>query len=85
MHMHHTKSTPVRIVPHQQSFVEFAIVCSLCCSYYQTLQKLTLGLHVLHGKNGPKAPITTMSCKVPFLWVVLGQLLEGSINELTAL
>ena len=25
------------------------------------LQQLTLGLHVLHGKNGPKTPITTLT------------------------
>ena len=33
MHMHHTKSTPSRIVLRQRRFVESAILCNLGCSY----------------------------------------------------
>ena len=37
LHVHHTKSTPSRIVLHQRCFVQSAILCNLVCSYNPNL------------------------------------------------
>ena len=48
-----------------------------------SLKKIALCLGVLHGKNGPKTPITTLTfLKNPSLWVVVGQLSRDSVYEL---
>ena len=51
--------TPARIVRHQRGIVKSAIDCSLGCSCNPTFSKITLGLRVLHGNNGPQTPSTT--------------------------
>ena len=48
------------------------------------IEKLTLGLHLLHRKNGPKTPIKTPSffLQILSLWVVLRLLSRGPMYEL---
>ena len=83
--MHHTKSTPAMIVPHQQGFVESTIIRSLDCSYNPNISKINVRSMCVVWKewtqNANYNP-NIFFCKVSSLWVVLGQLPWGFIYEL---
>ena len=84
MHMHHIKSAPARIVPDQSGFLKSVTLHNLDCSYNPSIIKNEHSFRVLHGKNGPKTSITISAffCKVPSLWVVMGQMLRVTMYEL---
>ena len=84
--MHHTKSTPVRIVPHQRGFVKSVIVCSVCIvATTQTSSKINIRSTCVAWKEWTQNSNynSNISCKVPSLWVVLGSCHKGEAGKLS--